>query len=136
MSFFSTQKMYCTICGSQYAWACNHGFTNSRTCSVDCHREFEWRETLSMMGRSYYLQPSKQIGDWLIERGQAANHAPTIWWCGGNERASVGENEMRLWTEDALKARRFATRGEAEELAQRLFAPGLYSVTEHVFITA
>jgi hypothetical protein len=41
---------------------------------------------------------------------------------------------MRNWTTEANKARRFDTRQEAQELAQRLFAPGLYSVTEHLFI--
>lgn len=134
MSIYSTQKMYCTICGSEYAWTCNHGWERSRACSRECHKEWDWREALSLLGKSYYPRPSKQAGAWLIERGQAVNHEPTVWWCGGNERAGLGEDEMRNWTTDAMKARRFATREEATELAKRLFAPNLFRVTEHVFL--
>ena len=69
---------------------------------------------------------------WLIERGQAVHHTPTIWWCGGDERAGLGEDEMKNWTQDAMVARRFVTRAAAEELASKLFGGGSYVVTEHV----
>ncbi len=134
MGIYSAQKMFCTICGSEYGWTCNHGFSESRACSRECHEEWKWRETLSIMGNSYYPPRSRQTGNWLIERGQAENHSPTIWWCGGNERAGVGENEMRNWTSDATKARRFDSMEEALDLAGRLFGPSLFSATEHVFI--
>ncbi len=78
---------------------------------------------------------------WFIERGQAENHSPTIWWRGGNERAGVGDDEMANWTTDAAEARRFATRDEADSLAGKLFGcphdgVTMYSITEHVFLPA
>lgn len=77
---------------------------------------------------------------WLIERGQAVNHTPVIWWKGGDARPL---DDSSCWTERAHEARRFATHGEAEALCARLFGylwnvPGreMASVTEHVFLKA
>jgi hypothetical protein len=56
MSLYSVQKMYCTVCGGTYAWTCNHGWPKSRACSRECHEEWAWRETLSIMGKEYYPQ--------------------------------------------------------------------------------
>jgi hypothetical protein len=64
---------------------------------------------------------------YLIERGQAVNHAPTVWWCGPGPHDYTG---------DANLAVRFGTRAEAE---QTLGSQGLHfiecaRVTEHVFL--
>ncbi len=59
MSIYSVQKMYCTVCGGQYAWTVNHGYPKSRTCCKECNEEFNWRETLSIMGKEYYPMSSK-----------------------------------------------------------------------------
>lgn len=66
---------------------------------------------------------------WLLERGQAVGHAPTVWLKADNE-----------WTEDAAQARKFTSKAEAEQEADRLF--GRFTgdgtrrciATEHVFI--
>lgn len=74
---------------------------------------------------------------WLIERGQAVNHAPTIWWKGGDTRPI--DDWPRCWTEDANEARRFPTRSEALRVATGLGFIALTTerdtatVTEHVF---
>jgi hypothetical protein len=59
MSFYSVQEMYCTVCGTKYSWTCNHGFPKSRACCMECHEEWAWRETLSIMGTAYYPRPSE-----------------------------------------------------------------------------
>lgn len=56
---YTVQKMHCTICGRQYPWTCNYGFSKSRTCSRECSEEFNWRETLSIMGKEYYSHPTE-----------------------------------------------------------------------------
>lgn len=73
---------------------------------------------------------------WLIERGQAMNHSPTIWWKGGDSRPI---NEWPdCWTTNASQARRFKAKHEAVWLAEELFEFGTrrasVTVTEHVFL--
>jgi hypothetical protein len=46
--------MFCTVCGGKYLWSANHSWSTSRACGIHCHREFMWRETLSIMHREYY----------------------------------------------------------------------------------
>lgn len=60
MSMYSKHEMFCTICGQKYLWNANFPFSNSRTCSWDCHREWAWRDVLSIMGKPY--EPRKKIG--------------------------------------------------------------------------
>src|ERR1035437_7576716 len=60
MGIYSKHKMFCTVCGKQYDWDCNYGFSKNRTCGMDCHREFEWRHILSVLGKDYYLR--KKLG--------------------------------------------------------------------------
>ena len=70
---------------------------------------------------------------WLVERGQAISHVPTVWWSGDE---SIGWGG---WTDDALKAQRFERKEHAEALvADRSMG---YSsderwadVVEHVFV--
>lgn len=64
---------------------------------------------------------------WLIERGQAVNHKPTLWWCG------PGPHD---YTENANAAAKFRTRDEAQ---RKLESQGMHfvesaRVTEHVFM--
>jgi hypothetical protein len=47
---------------------------------------------------------------WLIERGQAENQRPTMWW----RCYTIGRGDE--WTEDAGRAHRFATREEVEQV--------------------
>lgn len=69
---------------------------------------------------------------WLIERGQAVGHSPTVWF--------KGDFANNLWTEVAHEARRFESKAAAEQEADRLFGrftgDGLRrcAATEHVFL--
>jgi len=58
MALWAVHPMFCTICGKQYDWHCGYGWSESRTCGKDCHGEWQWRYTLSVMGKEYY--PRKQ----------------------------------------------------------------------------
>src|SRR2546428_12094384 len=60
---------------------------------------------------------------WLIERGQAVMHSPTVWWVGGNE-----------WSQDANLAIKFWSPSTATGVAERLMSPGSWTVTAHRFI--
>jgi hypothetical protein len=51
---YAIHEMHCTVCGRKYPWRTNYGFSKTRTCSVMCHREFDWRDVLSIMGKEYY----------------------------------------------------------------------------------
>lgn len=52
---------------------------------------------------------------WLIERGPALNHSPTVWWSGDGEIGWDG------WTTDAWQARPYRTREEAEKVIRERF---------------
>jgi hypothetical protein len=69
---------------------------------------------------------------YLIERGQKVGHSPTIWWKGDNTR--IDETYETHWTQIANKARRFVYARDAQRLAETLFEPGTYSITDHVFL--
>jgi hypothetical protein len=72
---------------------------------------------------------------WLIERGPAVNHAPTVWWAGAGVDADYGE-----WTLDPWKARRFKSKDDAQEtLITRISAyrhNPLGTVVQHGFARA
>jgi len=70
---------------------------------------------------------------WLIERGQEHGQQPALWWVQNEDRP--GHPYSGRWTEDANKARKFATRDLAEREGQR-YVGHLYGVTEHVFLSA
>jgi hypothetical protein len=76
---------------------------------------------------------------WLIERGPAMNHIPTLWWKG---RAPSSGYE-RTWTEAANEAQRFATREECEAAIEEWSGFPIPShghrfgtATEHIFLGA
>jgi hypothetical protein len=89
------------------------------------------------------LEPPADQGEretvaWLIERGQASNHLPTIWWKGGDTRPF--NDWPDCWTDNAWHARRFRTKEAAVTIADRLFPrrptdkfPSA-TVVEHAFI--
>ena len=54
---------------------------------------------------------------WLIERGQAQQQAPTVWW---SDNTAIGWGG---WTTDAWKARRYATKADADEVIAERFGP-------------
>lgn len=64
---------------------------------------------------------------WLIERGQAESHEPTMWWVADHE-----------WTTDATRAAWFATEAEADEVIRREISAHISRPTaravEHGFI--
>lgn len=68
---------------------------------------------------------------WLIERGLEHDHIPTIWWRQNED--TPGMPYSGRWTEDANKARKFASNDLAEIEAIK-HVSHLYSITEHVFI--
>ena len=61
MALFSTQELYCCICGQLFrANISNHmGYFKEACCSKPCLDEKSWRETLSIMGKAYYPKPPK-----------------------------------------------------------------------------
>lgn len=55
MPLFSKQIWYCNACGRQQTEAPSKAVgRTSKCCSIECHREMEWRETLSVLGKDYY----------------------------------------------------------------------------------
>jgi len=84
------------------------------------------------------LAPSTTGGKsaWLIERGQAENHAPTVWWIAGPRPDS---REGGYWTTDASEATKFASKAEAEAVVYRLFtrlSKQSARATEHMWCSA
>lgn len=55
---FSECEVYCSICRGVMDWQRRYG-REACCCSRECYREFEWRRTLSVMGRAYYQDPSR-----------------------------------------------------------------------------
>lgn len=59
---YSKQIMYCNAGGKKleielpFAIRCSYGY---RVCSLDCASEIEWRDTLSIMNKEYYLRENK-----------------------------------------------------------------------------
>ena len=59
MSLYSLQDLVCCICGTPYRATVNtawHGFDKA-VCGQKCFYEKQWRRTLSMLGKDYYLDP-------------------------------------------------------------------------------
>lgn len=105
----------------------------------DARRLAEWtgaqtwvtREVLQIIGRILaHPAPAPATCAWLIERGQAVNHAPTMWWCG------PGRYD---YTNDANLAEKFPTRAAAEAAMDRHYmsrpgGPVMQMAVEHVFL--
>lgn len=62
---FSKQTFYCNACGKECFATCSEMMGGGptlkwRVCSSECIKEIRWRETLSIMGKGYYQDPSKR----------------------------------------------------------------------------
>ena len=55
---FSYMKVYCPICKSEMDGMRHYG-RDSHCCGKDCHEEWEWRNTLAILGKEYYPDPKK-----------------------------------------------------------------------------
>jgi hypothetical protein len=54
MQLYSKQLAYCNACGLRMEVALPNVMGRAwRCCSIDCVREMQWRETLSIMGKPY-----------------------------------------------------------------------------------
>ncbi len=57
---FSSQVIYCNSCGKRFEAVFSRLIgRNFKVCSLDCHREIEWRDVLSTMGQPYTPDPAK-----------------------------------------------------------------------------
>lgn len=94
------------------------------------------REVCALESRSEVLEDETA---WLIERGQAFNQSPPIWWKfdeGKSSRPNAGyASYEERWTEDANCARRFSTK-EAAEAYAAVEISNLCLVTEHRWLAA
>jgi hypothetical protein len=55
----------CCICAQPMDWRHRYG-REAACCSKDCYREFEWRNTLSILGKPYTIDP--QLVAWAEKR--------------------------------------------------------------------
>jgi len=52
--FGSKQKTFCNTCGIElFVDIAQIGRFDGRFCSMECLKEFEWRKTLSILGKEY-----------------------------------------------------------------------------------
>lgn len=56
MSLFKKQKAFCMICGTPFLSDYSR-MKNGSICSRECLQEWDWRHTLCIMGKDYYLDP-------------------------------------------------------------------------------
>ncbi len=53
-------EVFCPVCRQPFDW--QHGYgRNCRCCSKACYAEFDWRYTLSILGKPY--EPRKTLED-------------------------------------------------------------------------
>lgn len=71
---------------------------------------------------------------WLVERGQAVNHVPTYYWCGGPVHCEYSGPIEKHWTEDPNKATKFSTKKEAETLIGEMGFKLTAIATEHMWM--
>ncbi len=50
--------IHCPICKSQFDYMRGYG-RDCRCCGKECHDEFNWRETLAILGKEYYFDPRR-----------------------------------------------------------------------------
>lgn len=56
---FSRNDVRCCICQEGMDYQQRYG-RESCCCSQACWNEFEWRQTLSILGKEYYPDPKKE----------------------------------------------------------------------------
>jgi len=58
---YSKQTWFCNACGKeQHSELPNAIGREGKCCSLECHRELNWRETLSIMGQTYKPRDKSQ----------------------------------------------------------------------------
>ena len=62
MSLYSKQKWFCNNCGKeQFSEIPKSLGSTHKCCSMDCVREINWKETLSILGKEYYKQEITEV---------------------------------------------------------------------------
>lgn len=56
---YSKQKFFCMACGVELQIEIGKLY-GGKTCGRACFREFQWRETLSIMGKEYKPDPDPE----------------------------------------------------------------------------
>lgn len=51
MTIISDQKVFCNTCGKEFKT--NFHMYEGRVCSTECYQEYQWRKTLSVLGKPY-----------------------------------------------------------------------------------
>jgi hypothetical protein len=59
MPLFSKQVIYCNACGVRMVRELPGMGREYKVCTIECWREMQWRETLSIMNKEYYPDPRK-----------------------------------------------------------------------------
>lgn len=59
---YSKQKFFCNCCGKELFVTCcdllGGKYLGYKVCSMECVREIQWRDTLSIMNKEYYPDPN------------------------------------------------------------------------------
>lgn len=58
---FSGQDAFCNTCGRRLDT--DFKAFDGRFCGRECHKEMEWRKTLSILGKRYEPQPTPEGGE-------------------------------------------------------------------------
>lgn len=67
MSLFTKQPGFCPVCGAAGEYRFSPTFQSPSTvCSDSCRDEWNWRWTLSTMGKAYYIKPS-DVSDGAVD---------------------------------------------------------------------
>jgi hypothetical protein len=59
MSLYSEQQIFCNACGKEMHRILPGMGKTYKVCTVECLREMQWREVLSIMGKPYRPDPRK-----------------------------------------------------------------------------
>jgi hypothetical protein len=60
MAHFSYMKVLCPICGSEMDGMQPYG-RQAHCCGRECYQEWEWRQTLAIMGKPYEPDPRRTL---------------------------------------------------------------------------
>ena len=61
MSLFSKQRCFCPACGAKLEREIEKRPGYDNFCNMACWIEWEWRYTLSTMGKEYYPDPQRKF---------------------------------------------------------------------------
>ena len=72
MGVFSYMKCFCTICKTEINGM--EGYGEARCCGKECHKEWQWRRSLAILGKPYTprkgsrYDPEKDVVEFVQER--------------------------------------------------------------------